>query len=204
MMAAGIHSVIPSETYCWCHRWGRGYKTWSWLGVSSFCGPWSINSYNLCFSLSLLNHSMPPTPTQRPGSKAPQPRLSTDYSQIPFNGNTTSVWTSVCLFLRLIFSCLDLSSTNKTWWNVATVSPCVHVTCVVTITAVCVCVTCVVVLGAVSEVWFIFEDELWQREAFGHLDRSVLLPLKDQVVHGVTDCKMQTTGQFKNQPLIKH
>lgn len=63
----------------------------------------------------------------------------------------------------------------------------------------CVCVTCVVVLGAVSEVWFIFEDELWEREALGHLNRSVLLPLKDQVVHGVTDwnTKLMRDNRFK-------
>lgn len=86
-----------------------------------------------------------------------------------------------------------LVSTNHDRWNVATVSPCVHVTCVVMLTAVCVCarvcVTCVVMLGAVSEVWFIFEYELWEREAFGHLNRSIRLPLKDQVIHGVTNWK---------------
>lgn len=47
--------------------------------------------------------------------------------------------------------------------------------------------TCIVVLGAVSEVRFVFENKLRQRESFGDLDGPVFLPLEDQVIHGVTD-----------------
>lgn len=70
------------------------------------------------------------------------------------------------------------------------VSHCVIVTYVVMFAVLrvylCIC-TCVVVLGAVSEVRLIFQKELWECEALCYLDRTVLLPLKDQVVHCVTN-----------------
>lgn len=52
---------------------------------------------------------------------------------------------------------------------------------------VCLCATCVVVLGAVPQVRLVLEDELGEGQALGHLHRAVLLPLEDQVVHGVSD-----------------
>lgn len=55
--------------------------------------------------------------------------------------------------------------------------------------------TCVVVFCAVSQVWFIFEYELWKGEALGHLNWSILLPLKDQIIHGVTNCKKEKKVQ---------
>ena len=37
-----------------------------------------------------------------------------------------------------------------------------------------------------------FEDELGEGQPLGHLDWSILLPLKDQVIHGVTNYKTNT------------
>lgn len=54
---------------------------------------------------------------------------------------------------------------------------------------VCVCVTGVVVLGAVPQVRLVLQNELGEGQTLGHLDRPVLLPLEDQVVHGVADWK---------------
>lgn len=42
--------------------------------------------------------------------------------------------------------------------------------------------------GAVAQVLLLLQDELGQRQAVGHLHRPLLVPLEDEVVHGVADC----------------
>lgn len=49
--------------------------------------------------------------------------------------------------------------------------------------------TCVVVLGAVAQVLLLLQDELRQRQAVRHLHGALLVPLEDEVVHGVADCR---------------
>lgn len=51
--------------------------------------------------------------------------------------------------------------------------------------------TGVVVFGAVTQLLFIPHDELWQGETVGHLHRTVLQPLKDQVIHGVANWRQR-------------
>lgn len=47
--------------------------------------------------------------------------------------------------------------------------------------------TCVVVLGAVSQVLLFLQDKLRQGQSVSHLHGSLLLPLKDEVIHGVAN-----------------
>lgn len=47
--------------------------------------------------------------------------------------------------------------------------------------------TCVVILGAVSQILLLLEHKLREGEVVGHLNRVLGQPLKDQVIHGVTD-----------------
>lgn len=47
--------------------------------------------------------------------------------------------------------------------------------------------TCVVVLGAVSQILLLLQHELREGEIVGDLNGVFREPLKDQVVHGVTD-----------------
>lgn len=51
----------------------------------------------------------------------------------------------------------------------------------------CLTPTCVVMLGAVSQVLLLLQDELGQSQSICHLHSSLLLPLKDEVVHGVSN-----------------
>lgn len=54
--------------------------------------------------------------------------------------------------------------------------------------------TCVIVLCAVSQICLILHYELWEGQPISYLDWSILLPLKDQVVHCVANWKRREAG----------
>lgn len=49
--------------------------------------------------------------------------------------------------------------------------------------------TCVVILSAVAQILLLFKHKLWEGEIISHLNGVVRQPLKDQVIHGVTNCE---------------
>lgn len=47
--------------------------------------------------------------------------------------------------------------------------------------------------GAVAKVLLLLQDELRERQPVGHLNGSLLIPLEDEVVHGVANCRREET-----------
>lgn len=59
--------------------------------------------------------------------------------------------------------------------------------------------------GAVAQVLLLLQDELGQRQAVGHLHRPLLVPLEDEVVHGVADCgetEREAGGQNRSRQRV--
>lgn len=47
--------------------------------------------------------------------------------------------------------------------------------------------TCVVILGAIAQIHFIPQQELWEGEIIRHLNGVLSQPLEDQVIHCVAN-----------------